>query len=106
VEPLVAEPPYAEHFAGWDGPWRFPGPVETAERLERAGFSGVDCRLERKTATTGEPRPFLATVTLGSHLDRLPDGLRDSFVGDVSAALGEPREIRYVRLNISARRAG
>ena len=29
--------PYAEHLAGWTGPWNFAGAEETAERLERAG---------------------------------------------------------------------
>ncbi|MEA2404722.1 MAG: trans-aconitate 2-methyltransferase [Thermoleophilaceae bacterium] len=102
VEPLVAEPPYARYFSGWDGPWNFPGPDATAARLERAGFTEVRCWLERKLLTSDEPRAFLASVSLGSHLQRLPEELRDRFVADVADAMGEPLEVDYVRLNISA----
>jgi trans-aconitate 2-methyltransferase len=104
VEPLTLEPPYAEHFAGWHGPWNFPGEKETIERVMRAGFAAVLCRLERKTLTSDEPRAFLASVSLGSHLDRLPEDLRDRFVADVADAMGDPFEVDYVRLNISAAR--
>ena len=37
-----ATAPYAEYLAGWAGPWHFAGPVETAARLERVGFSDVE----------------------------------------------------------------
>jgi hypothetical protein len=42
---------------------------------------------------------------LGSHLERLPAGQRDAYVEAVLAALEAPT-VRYVRLNILARRPG
>jgi hypothetical protein len=48
------------------------------------------------------PREFLRTVSLGSHLLRLPDDLRESFVEAVHERLGDPYTIDYVRLNIDA----
>ena len=38
LERAMSEPRFAEHFAGWPGPWNFAGPEETVARLERAGF--------------------------------------------------------------------
>jgi hypothetical protein len=43
------------------------------------------------------------TVCLGSHLDRLPEALRDAYTADVLALTGEPLVLHYVRLNIAAR---
>ena len=51
-----------------------------------------------------EPRAYIRAVCLAPYLDFLPDELRDRYVDDVAAALGDPLEIDYVRLNISARR--
>ena len=104
VDPLSREPPYAEHFAGWNGPWRFPGTEATAAKLENAGFTDVRCTLQPKTLVSRDPHSYLRVVTLGSHLDRLPDDLRERFVDDVADAMGHPLEVGYVRLDISARR--
>ncbi|HEV2075786.1 MAG TPA: hypothetical protein VGR10_06075, partial [Thermoleophilaceae bacterium] len=79
-------------------------PEETRARLERAGFVDVSTWLEPRPMTPPEPRAYLRTVTLGLHLERLPEDRRDSFVDAVLARLGEPPEIDYVRLNIEARR--
>ncbi len=46
----------------------------------------------------------MATVCLVRNLDRLPAELRDPFVDDVLARLGEPVVLDYVRLNMTARR--
>jgi trans-aconitate 2-methyltransferase len=51
----------------------------------------------------GDLCPYLSTVVLGSHLERLPEGDREAFVRDVAAALDDDG-IEYVRLNILARR--
>jgi hypothetical protein len=72
--------------------------------LERAGFVDVHCWLEGRLVEPPEPRDFLRVVCLGHHLDRLPEGLRDPFVDRVLGRVGEPVEMDYVRLNISARR--
>ena len=50
-----------------------------------------------------DPREYLATVVLGSHLERVPAGRREAFVEAVLAELPEPA-IDYVRLNLAARR--
>jgi len=95
----VAEPA----LAAWAGPWNFQSPEATAARLERIGFTDIwtwpqDVRVEPEN-----PREYLATVVLGSHLERLPEDRREAFVEAVLAAMPEPA-IDYVRLNLTARR--
>lgn len=97
-----AEPPYAEHFAGWVGPWRFAGPEETEVLLRGAGFTQARCGLEAWPVTPEDPATWLRTIVLGSHLERLPEDLREPFVAEVLARLPEPVVIPYVRLNIDA----
>jgi len=48
------------------------------------------------------PREFLATIVLGPHVQHLPERLRDPFMDEVMAELGEPVVVDYVRLNIDA----
>ncbi len=97
-----ATDPYAEFLGGWAGPWNFAGPVETAARLERAGFEGVETWLEPRPITPDDPEDYLRTICLGHHLEQLPDELRDDYVRAVLARSGS--ELDYVRLNINARR--
>lgn len=97
-------PPFDDSLSGWRGPWQFPSPEITRVRLERAGFADVSTWLEPRPMVPDEPREYLRTVTLGPHLERLPEDLHDAFVDAVLARLGEPPEIDYVRLNIEARR--
>jgi trans-aconitate 2-methyltransferase len=99
---VAAHAPYAEHLAGWAGPWNFAGAEETAERLERAGFTDVETWLKPWPVRPDEPRAFIQTVCLGPHLARLPEELREPFVDAVAQRMGP--EIDYVRLNIVARR--
>jgi trans-aconitate 2-methyltransferase len=89
---------------GWPGPWRFASPEETAARLERLGFDDVRTWRQDVRVEPGNPREYLETVVLGSHLPRVPRDLRGAFVDAVLAALPEPA-IEYVRLNLTARRA-
>jgi trans-aconitate 2-methyltransferase len=98
-----AREPYADALAGWEGPWNFASPDETAERLQRLGWVDVwtwshDVRVE-----PDDPREYLGTVALGSHIERLAPDLREPFVDAVIAELPEP-VVEYVRLNILARR--
>jgi trans-aconitate 2-methyltransferase len=97
-----AEAPYAEHLAGWRGPWHFADAEETAARLERAGFSEIETWLEPYPVTPEDPASFLRTVCLGPHLERLPEELRDDYVAGVLARCGP--ELDYVRLNIDAKK--
>ena len=98
----AAEAPYAEHLDGWEGPWNFAGPDETAERLERAGFAEIETWLQPYPVVPDDPESYLRTVCLGYHLERLPEGLRPSFVRAVLERSDE--ELDYVRLNMVARR--
>ena len=100
---VLAREPYAEHFAGWRAPWNYAGPQITRERLLAAGFSDAECWLAPAPAQPEHPREFLATIVLGPHVQRLPERLRESFLDDVLARVGEPVVVDYVRLNIDAR---
>jgi trans-aconitate 2-methyltransferase len=102
ADAVGAEPPYAEYFAGWVGPWNFAGPDETAKRLERTGFTEVDTWLERRPVAPPDPTGFLRTVCLRRHLERLPEKLRAGYTDAVRERCGS--ELDYVRLNITARR--
>ncbi len=101
---VAEQPPFADHLAGWTGPWTFQGAEATAARLERAGFVDVICWLEPKPAVPTEPHAYLTSVCLGHHLEQLPAGLRERYVEAVAQRIGEPLELDYVRLNIDARR--
>jgi trans-aconitate 2-methyltransferase len=104
VSRLADRPPFSSYFEGWSGPWNFASDTETAERLERAGFTEVRCWLEDSPVVPPEPHDYLRTVCLGYHLEQLPDELRDTLVGGVVESLGDPLTLEYVRLNISARK--
>jgi trans-aconitate 2-methyltransferase len=99
---VAAEEPYARYFDGWKGPWHFAGAEETAERLERAGFTEIETGLEPYPLTPPDPTGFLRTVCLGPHLEQLPEALRPGYVEAVRERCGT--ELDYVRLNIDARK--
>jgi trans-aconitate 2-methyltransferase len=103
-EIVAAREPYAEYFAGWDGPWNYATAEASAERLSRAGFTDVETWLQPWDVTPPEPAEFLRAVCLLPHLERLPAELHDAFIADVIAEAGEPLVLDYVRLNINARR--
>ncbi|HEY6758319.1 MAG TPA: methyltransferase domain-containing protein [Baekduia sp.] len=102
---VSAREPYAPYFAGWPGPWNYAGPEETTERLERAGFAVERCWLEPSPQYPEPLRDFLRAVSLGSHLERLPEELHDGFVDAVAEAMGPDPVHDYVRLNVVARAA-
>ena len=86
----------------------FATPEDTKRRLQHAGFVEVETWLNAEP-TTFESREnfeeFLAAVCLGARLDRMPPEDRPGYVRAVADKL-PAREIDYVRLNITARRAG
>jgi trans-aconitate 2-methyltransferase len=93
---------------GWPGEYLFATPAETTERLVASGFADVEAWLtdEPTRFDAGAPfETFLETVCLRQHLERLPVGERSAFVKAVAARMPAP-ELDYVRLNITARRAG
>jgi trans-aconitate 2-methyltransferase len=99
---VLARGPYAEHFVGWRPPWNYAGPRETERRLLAAGFTSAKCWLQPAPQQPEHAREFLSTIVLGPHVQRLPERLRDPFMDDVLAVLGEPVVVDYVRLNIDA----
>jgi trans-aconitate 2-methyltransferase len=100
---VAAQEPYAQHLAGWTGPWNFASAEETADRLERAGFTEIRTWLEPYPITPPDPPAFVRTVCLGPHLAQLPGELQDDFVAEVCERSGA--ELDYVRLNIDAEKA-
>ncbi len=104
IAEVAGQPRFGEHFEGMESGLNFATPQDTEARLEGAGFEDVRCWLQRKDTQPSEPKPFLATVTLGPQLERLPDELKDPFVDEVAAGMGEPLVLDYVRLNIEARK--
>jgi len=100
TDEVAAEQPFAPHFAAWQRPWNYATAEETAERLTRTGFTGIDTWLEPKRVYP--QRVFVETVCLLRHLDPLPPELRHPFVDRVLDRVGEPLVLDYVRLNMSA----
>ena len=98
-----AQEPFAPYLDGWIGPWNFTTDEQARGWLEDAGFVDVNAWLEEWPMTPAEPRDYIRTVCLGHHLQKLPEELRDQYVDLVAERM--PREIDYVRLNISARAA-
>jgi trans-aconitate 2-methyltransferase len=105
ADEVAAEPPFAEHMTCFVGPWNYAAPDETEERLHRAGFTDVRCWLQPWPVQPEEPLEFASTVCLGNHLAELPEELRRPFAAEVVRRSGEPLELEYVRLNITAWRA-
>jgi trans-aconitate 2-methyltransferase len=103
ITSAMARPEFAVHFEGMDAMWNFAGPDGTERRLREAGFAAARCWLEPKPVTPEHPLEFISTVTLGPHLDRLPEDLRRPFAEAVLQLSGEPLTLDYVRLNIEAR---
>lgn len=104
ADAVSAEPAFAAGFAGWERPVRFATAEETAHLLAQAGFTDVECWLQPWPVTPDDPAEFLRTVILRTHLERVEPSLRDHYVAEVVARLGEPVVLDYVRLNLSARR--
>jgi trans-aconitate 2-methyltransferase len=107
---VAGEHPYAEHLDSLPESRYFASVADTTARLERLGFSDVECWLQPRDTQPEEPREFIRTVCIGPQVDALPEDLRDRFVDDVFARWserdgGEP-VLDYVRLNIKARRPG
>lgn len=103
AEEVMAENEFAEWFEGWQAPWTYAGPEETAERLGRAAFVAVRTWLEPHPIVPDDPAQYLSTIVLGAQVQQLPTDLRASFVAQVIDRLPAPLTLDYVRLNIDAR---
>ena len=104
-ESVAEQETFAPYFAAWRKPWNYATAPETAERLERAGFTDVSCWLEPRPVQPDDPRAFVSTVCLVRHLDPLPPALHGPFINRVLALAGEPLVLEYVRLNMTASKA-
>jgi len=105
IAAVAARPEFAPHLEGMTGMWNFASAEETEQRLRNAGFADARCWLEPKPVTPEQPLEFTMTVTLGPHLARLPEELRQPFGEAIVEHAGTPLTLDYVRLNIEATRA-
>jgi trans-aconitate 2-methyltransferase len=85
-------------------PWTFASPEETERRLQAAGFTEIKCWLAEEPAFPEEMGAFVRTSILAAHLEQLPEASREPFVAAVMQRVRLPLD--YVRLNVSAVRAG
>ncbi len=106
ADEVAAQGDFATYFSDWQGPWNYAGAEPTAQRLREAGFSEVSTWLEPKPTPFDDPAPFVRTVCLVRHLDRLPAELHERFIDAVLERAGRPFVLDYVRLNMTARLAG
>ncbi len=102
---VEAQPQFAPHFEDMGELWNFAAPEPTERRLRAAGFASARCWLEDKPISPSDPLGFTMTVTLGSHLARLPEEKRRPFAEAVLAESPQPLTLDYVRLNIDAQAA-
>jgi trans-aconitate 2-methyltransferase len=104
IATVAGRPEFAPHFGEMAIMWNFASPAETGERLRRAGFKQISCWLEDKPVQPDDPYAFTTTVTMGPHLSRLPDELKEPFAEAVLELEDDPLILKYVRLNIEAGR--
>ncbi len=95
---------YRDFFAGYRRATYFADPARTAARLSAAGLSPARCWRHLAPVRPPDLGSYLAAVTLGPHLEQLPDGDRPDFVAEVVAEMADDPVVDYVRLNIDARR--
>ncbi len=98
---VMAQPAFAEFFAGWPGPWEYADAPTTAARLRQAGFVNVETTVEGAEFRIEDPeeyQQYLATVIFHRHLARIDGpGLRAQFVQELAAP---HLELDYWRLNL------
>jgi len=104
LENVDGDERFAPYVRGIASTWNFASPGDTEIRLQAAGFADEHCWLEDRLEKPREPREFLRTVCLGSHLERLPESLHEQYLDAVLEYIPRPLTLDYVRLNISARK--
>lgn len=106
AEELIGEPSWSQWFEDWRRPWRFDDPSKAEADLRAAGFAEARCWLEPSPAEPQDPADYVRTVCGGPYLERIPAAQRDRFLCELLERLPKPIVLEYVRLNLSARRAG
>jgi trans-aconitate 2-methyltransferase len=96
---------FAPHLDAMPPATNFASVADTSRRLREAGFEVGEVWLEPKVVRPPEPRAYVRSVGLGKQLALLPASLREPFVDAVLELLPDPLVLRYVRLNITARRS-
>ena len=111
AESLLESPEFRAKAIGWNNPWEFATPEETARRLAAAGFTEVETGLEPAPTTFPNAQAFsefVQSVVLRAHLDALPSDVdRRAFMAEITAlAAGDNPSftLDYWRLNLMARR--
>jgi trans-aconitate 2-methyltransferase len=107
----MEEERFRDYFEDWQDDKYYADARTTAGRLEAAGFQEIEAWLHDEVAAFGSIDDFArfpATVVLGGHMERLPEGERGAFAAAVAAKIkavdGRPA-LDYVRLNIMARKS-
>jgi trans-aconitate 2-methyltransferase len=104
IEAVEGDERFSAYLRGMPAAWNFASVGDTRDRLERVGFEVERVWLEEKVVQPREPRAFARSSGLAKHLALLPEELHEEFVDAVLGSLPRPLVLRYVRLNISARR--
>lgn len=104
IEASEGDERFAPYLRGMRDTHYFASVGDTWSRLERCGFEVDRIWLEEKIVEPREPGAFVRSVGLAHHLARLPDDLHEEFIDAVLGSMPRPLVLRYVRLNISARR--
>jgi trans-aconitate 2-methyltransferase len=104
IEAAEGDERFASYLRGTLPSYYFASVGDTRTRLERAGFAVDDVWVEERTVTPREPREYVRAVGSAELLERLPGRLHEEFVDALLGSMARPLTLRYVRLNISARR--
>lgn len=104
IEAVEGDERFAPYLRGMLPSYYFASVGDTQNRLRRAGFDVRDVWVEERVVTPREPREYVRAVGSAKLLERLPQRLHDDFVDAVLGSMARPLTLRYVRLNISARR--
>ena len=109
ADALAATERFRAYFAKWKEPWLFASPEDTTRRLERAGFTAIDCWLEQAPTSFPDGErfgAFIESVVMRPYLACLPNPiLRRTFLDAIIARAAEDDPaftLDYWRLNISA----
>jgi trans-aconitate 2-methyltransferase len=109
ADALAATESFRASFAQWEEPWLFASPEETKARLERAGFTAIECWLEHAPTQFPDAErfgAFIESVVMRPYLARLADRTRRREFLDAIIALAAQDDpaftLDYWRLNIGA----